>query len=113
MDDPYDWLPTFLERVPVVLQPLIVAVAGAVPYLEPDGNGRGAETRLSQLPSERDGDKGARRRPEHADRLAVSMVGRASGPRMPWHRPFRRSGLGSITGTTTCRSSTTTRGTRT
>jgi hypothetical protein len=37
MDNPYEWLQTAVEQVPVFIQPLIVALAGAVPYIEGEG----------------------------------------------------------------------------
>lgn len=37
MDNPYEWLQSFIEQVPALLQPLIVAVAGAIPYIEGEG----------------------------------------------------------------------------
>jgi hypothetical protein len=37
MDAPYDWLRSLIEQVPDILQPLIVAVAGAIPYIEGEG----------------------------------------------------------------------------
>ncbi|MBP2217133.1 small multidrug efflux protein [Arthrobacter sp. CAN_C5] len=37
MTNPYEWLQSFIEQVPNILQPLIVAVAGAVPYIEGEG----------------------------------------------------------------------------
>jgi hypothetical protein len=37
MDNPYEWLQSFIGQVPDILQPLIVAVAGAIPYIEGEG----------------------------------------------------------------------------
>lgn len=37
MDNPYEWLQSFIQQVPEILQPLIVAVAGAIPYIEGEG----------------------------------------------------------------------------
>lgn len=37
MDNPYDWLQSFIEQVPAILRPVIVALAGAVPYVEGEG----------------------------------------------------------------------------
>lgn len=37
MDNPYEWLQRFIEQVPDLLQPLIVAAAGAIPYIEGEG----------------------------------------------------------------------------
>lgn len=37
MDNPYEWLQTAVEQVPIFIQPLIVALAGAVPYIEGEG----------------------------------------------------------------------------
>lgn len=37
MDNPYEWLRSVIEQVPDILQPLIVAVAGAIPYVEGEG----------------------------------------------------------------------------
>lgn len=37
MDNPYEWLQTFIAQVPEILQPLIVALAGAIPYVEGEG----------------------------------------------------------------------------
>ncbi|GAA1428708.1 hypothetical protein GCM10009616_08990 [Microlunatus lacustris] len=37
MDNPYEWLQDFIAQVPDILQPLIVALAGAVPYIEGEG----------------------------------------------------------------------------
>ena len=37
MDNPYEWLQHFIDQVPALLQPLIVAVAGAIPYIEGEG----------------------------------------------------------------------------
>lgn len=37
MDNPYEWLQSFIEQVPAILQPLMVAVAGAIPYVEGEG----------------------------------------------------------------------------
>ena len=37
MDTPYEWLRSLIEQVPDILQPVIVAVAGAIPYIEGEG----------------------------------------------------------------------------
>lgn len=37
MNNPYDWLQDFINQVPDILQPLIVAVAAAIPYVEGEG----------------------------------------------------------------------------
>ncbi|TFD92071.1 small multidrug efflux protein [Cryobacterium lactosi] len=37
MDNPYEWLRSAIEQVPDILQPLIVALAGAIPYIEGEG----------------------------------------------------------------------------
>ena len=37
MDNPYEWLQSAIHQVPVFIQPLIVALAGAVPYIEGEG----------------------------------------------------------------------------
>lgn len=37
MDNPYEWLQNFIQQVPDILQPLIVAVAAAIPYIEGEG----------------------------------------------------------------------------
>jgi hypothetical protein len=37
MDNPYEWLQNFIAQVPEILQPLIVALAGAIPYIEGEG----------------------------------------------------------------------------
>lgn len=37
MDNPYEWLQALIDRVPDLLQPLIVALAAAVPYVEGEG----------------------------------------------------------------------------
>lgn len=37
MNNPYEWLQDFVEQVPAFLQPLLVAVAGAIPYVEGEG----------------------------------------------------------------------------
>jgi hypothetical protein len=37
MTNPYDWLQSFIAQVPEILQPLIVALAGAIPYVEGEG----------------------------------------------------------------------------
>lgn len=37
MDNPYEWLQNFIEQVPDILQPLIVALAAAIPYIEGEG----------------------------------------------------------------------------
>ena len=37
MDNPYEWLQSFIAQVPDILQPLIVALAGAIPYVEGEG----------------------------------------------------------------------------
>ena len=37
MDNPYEWLQGFIAQVPDLLQPLIVALAGAIPYVEGEG----------------------------------------------------------------------------
>ena len=37
MDNPYEWLQSFIAQVPEILQPLIVALAGAIPYIEGEG----------------------------------------------------------------------------
>ncbi|ALV45281.1 hypothetical protein MB46_07010 [Arthrobacter alpinus] len=37
MNNPYVWLQDFIEQVPVILQPILVAVAGAIPYIEGEG----------------------------------------------------------------------------
>ncbi|SDD20111.1 hypothetical protein [Auraticoccus monumenti] len=37
MNNPYDWLQDLMERVPDLLQPLIVALAAAIPYVEGEG----------------------------------------------------------------------------
>jgi len=36
-DNPYPWLQDFINQVPDILQPLIVAAAGAIPYVEGEG----------------------------------------------------------------------------
>ncbi|MBG6053995.1 hypothetical protein IWX81_000385 [Salinibacterium sp. CAN_S4] len=35
--DTYEWLRSLIEQVPDILQPVIVAVAGAIPYIEGEG----------------------------------------------------------------------------
>jgi hypothetical protein len=37
MDNPYEWLQDFIAQVPEILQPLIVALAGTIPYIEGEG----------------------------------------------------------------------------
>ncbi|MET0860688.1 MAG: small multidrug efflux protein [Microbacterium sp.] len=37
MDNPYPWLQDFIDQVPAILQPVIVAVAAAIPYVEGEG----------------------------------------------------------------------------
>lgn len=37
MDNPYEWLQSFIDQVPDILQPFIVALAGAIPYIEGEG----------------------------------------------------------------------------
>lgn len=37
MNNPYEWLQSFIQQVPDILQPLIVAVAAAIPYVEGEG----------------------------------------------------------------------------
>jgi len=37
MDNPYEWLQSAIDQVPEFLQPVIVALAGAVPYIEGEG----------------------------------------------------------------------------
>lgn len=37
MDNPYPWLQDFITQVPDILQPLIVAVVAAIPYIEGEG----------------------------------------------------------------------------
>ncbi|MET0714473.1 MAG: small multidrug efflux protein [Microbacterium sp.] len=37
MNNPYAWLQDFINQVPDLLQPLIVAVAAAIPYVEGEG----------------------------------------------------------------------------
>ncbi|MGV8858699.1 small multidrug efflux protein [Rhodoglobus sp.] len=37
MDTPYEWLRSLIEQVPEILHPLIVALAGAIPYIEGEG----------------------------------------------------------------------------
>jgi hypothetical protein len=37
MTNPYPWLQDFIDQVPDLLQPLIVAAAGAIPYVEGEG----------------------------------------------------------------------------
>lgn len=37
MDNPYEWLQSAIDQVPAFLQPLIVALAGMVPYIEGEG----------------------------------------------------------------------------
>ena len=37
MDNPYEWLQSFIAQVPDILQPLIVALAGAIPHVEGEG----------------------------------------------------------------------------
>ena len=37
MDNPYEWLQNFIAQVPDILQPVIVALAGAIPYIEGEG----------------------------------------------------------------------------
>lgn len=37
MNNPYEGLQNFIEQVPEILQPLIVAVAAAIPYIEGEG----------------------------------------------------------------------------
>ena len=36
-DNPYPWLQDFINQVPDILQPLIVAAVGAIPYVEGEG----------------------------------------------------------------------------
>lgn len=37
MNNPYEWLQSFIQQVPDILQPLIVALAAAIPYIEGEG----------------------------------------------------------------------------
>ena len=37
MNNPYEWLRSLIEQVPDIVQPLIVALAGAIPYIEGEG----------------------------------------------------------------------------
>ena len=37
MDNPYPWLQDFINQVPDILQPLMVALVGAIPYIEGEG----------------------------------------------------------------------------
>lgn len=37
MDNPYEWLRALIDQVPDVLQPLVVALAAAIPYVEGEG----------------------------------------------------------------------------
>lgn len=37
MNNPYAWLQDFIEQVPAIFQPLLVAGAGAIPYIEGEG----------------------------------------------------------------------------
>jgi hypothetical protein len=37
MDNPYPWLQDFINQVPDILQPLMVAVVAAIPYIEGEG----------------------------------------------------------------------------
>ena len=37
MDNPYPWLQDFIDQVPDILQPLMVAVVAAIPYIEGEG----------------------------------------------------------------------------
>lgn len=37
MNNPYEWLQDFIAQVPDILQPLIVAVAATIPYIEGEG----------------------------------------------------------------------------
>lgn len=37
MENPYEWLQSFIAQVPDIFQPLIVALAGAIPYVEGEG----------------------------------------------------------------------------
>lgn len=37
MSNPYEWIQQFIEQVPDILQPVIVALAAAVPYVEGEG----------------------------------------------------------------------------
>ncbi|MFP7834889.1 small multidrug efflux protein [Marisediminicola sp. LYQ134] len=37
MDNPYEWLQNFIDQVPGILQPVIVALAAAIPYIEGEG----------------------------------------------------------------------------
>ena len=37
MDNPYEWLQSFIDQMPALLQPVIVAIAGAIPYIEGEG----------------------------------------------------------------------------
>ncbi|MCS4275170.1 hypothetical protein M2390_000328 [Mycetocola sp. BIGb0189] len=37
MNNPYEWLQSFIDQVPALLQPVIVAAAGLIPYIEGPG----------------------------------------------------------------------------
>ncbi|PUB26041.1 hypothetical protein C8K30_106128 [Promicromonospora sp. AC04] len=37
--NPYEWLQDLVAQVPEIVQPLIVALAGAIPYIEGEGSG--------------------------------------------------------------------------
>lgn len=37
MDNPYPWLQDFIDQVPEILQPIIVALVAAIPYIEGEG----------------------------------------------------------------------------
>lgn len=37
MDNPYEWLQSAIDQVPDILQPVIVALAGTIPYIEGEG----------------------------------------------------------------------------
>lgn len=37
MDNPYPWLHDFIEQIPEILQPLMVAALAAIPYVEGEG----------------------------------------------------------------------------
>jgi phage-related minor tail protein len=37
MDNPYPWLQDFINQIPDILQPLMVAAVAAIPYIEGEG----------------------------------------------------------------------------
>lgn len=49
MDTPYEWLRSLIEQVPDILHPLIVAIAGAIPYIEAKVQQPSALSRVSTL----------------------------------------------------------------